>query len=342
MGLSVTMLMPLSVNADWTNQQVSEMLTNIGTMTTDIGTISSSNDISRTELANALINYQAQLAIKNYTLQEEKMFMAAPGSPDAIQAGLDAGELAADVKSNAKVVSQTAVAAGLPVAGGSLLSSSALTSKSEPYLLSGNAEQLGPFNAATMLQEDVVQMQTSQELINIITNPTPSPLAIVKDPITGEINWGAGGTDRDKIADRLIEQSLMSVAANSLGEMAARRVVDPSTNKSFAQILRDEGGRRFADEEWYKNVGISSQEALLREIAQMDAYRTMLQYQQYRLQEQNASLLAAMLSSIAKMSGAMNMLNKQMQQSIPSADELKDIASEIELPEDFDPDDYNP
>lgn len=289
------------------------------------------NDISRNQLANALINYEAQARLKAYQLEEEKMFMAAPGSPGAIQAGIDLGKDAATFSQNVINIGSEAVARGMPVSDGSDVNpgAAALANLAEPYLVSGNPALLGPFNAANILQEDVVELESSKTLINLITNPNPSPIVVVKEG--NDIKWGPEATDQDKVADKLVEQALMSVAANALGEIAAKRVVNTETNKSLQQLLREESERRFTNVEWYQNVGVSSQEALLRELNQIEAFKVLLMYHSYRLQEQNAALLSAMVSGIAKMSAVMGMMSKQMAQDKPDIEDFEE--PEVDIPE---------
>lgn len=334
--LSMGLMLPLAAGAEISASQAQELVDSNNSISESASTIASMSDISRAQLAKAIVNEMADLALKEFNLQEEKMFMAAPGSPEAIATGQAVGVFVTLVPQETKNFANAAVSAGYDSpssSGGSSVGGlpdisainpgGSLANQAEDYISSGDANQLGGLNAANVMQEDVVQPGVSQLLINTLTNPIPPARGM------GQL------TDNEK-AKRIIEQTMKSFAANSLGEMAARRVAGGDDGKSLAQLLREESTRRFENEDWYANVGISSTEALLREIAQMEAFRLKLQYEQYRLQEQSMSLMAAMLTSMGTMSGVMIDLKQQIEASSAQmeataeqlADDMEDLADE--------------
>ncbi|HET9843218.1 MAG TPA: hypothetical protein VFP93_01005, partial [Gammaproteobacteria bacterium] len=277
--------------------------------------IASKNDISRKQHAQALINYEAQVRLKEYELEEQKMYMAAPGSPEQIDAGL---AIAKDVSANqAKQIVDSAMQRGLPVGQVSGIGSQIeLINYLKPYLNNGDVNSIRGLDISSILQEDTVDPATVNRLIDTLTNPFPQTLSVSRDE-NGEI--APTPAEMKTISDRVLEQAMMSVAVNALGELGAKRFVNPDTNKSLMQIMHEESIRRFQNVNWYKNIGISSQEALLRELAHMEAFRLRMQYEHYRLQEQTVSLLSALVASQAKMTSMIQMLNETMMQASQNA-----------------------
>lgn len=100
----------------------------------------------------------------------------------------------------------------------------------------------------------------------------------------------------NRYAQLLATQAKLSVARNSLNEMYARRVPPSESGRSVMQVMDDEVNRRFANQRWYEGVSISSEAALLRELAHLEAFHTWMLYQQFLQNERIEALLATSIS----------------------------------------------
>jgi hypothetical protein len=282
----------------------------------------SSGDMSRKELAQALINYEASARLQEYNLQEEKMFMMAPGSEMAIDAGIKAGTVAPQVSSNVKTITSSVVSKSISGSGGGAAPVDAMT----PFLKSGDADSLD-FGINAILQKDRINsLEEAQTAINALTVTDGIPVKVEKTD-SGDIDWVK--TDRDAVRKKFNEQVNVMVATNALAELAAKRVAADSNSPSLAEILRDQSRKRFSDKDWYQNVGVSSTEALLREMVHMQAFQLEMNYQDHRMQEQIVSLLAAMLTTQNKFAVLLDELQQAVIEGSAAAEAAsKDIKSE--------------
>lgn len=215
-------------------------------------------------------------------------------------------------------LSSQAIKQGLPVEGES--TSSALPSKINLYQNylgyfdtndRGNPIKLGGLNIANILQSDVMaQSVVPKDVINLLTDPYPEKIAVVPTKNSSIV-------EKESFAQKLTTQALLSVPMNAFSEMIARRV--PATGgdnpKSAMQIMRSQCEGRITDPNWPASLVDKSPEALLREIAYMQAFQLYMQYQQYRLNEQAVSLLAITAAVQAKVGPLIADLSKQMNQA---------------------------
>ena len=285
------------------------------------------DDIKRSELAAALINYEAAARLKEYQLNDEKMFMAAPGSHYAITAGQQiAREITREITEG--IVNDSWERA---------LNLGTETGYAGPIALFQKYQELfeppNPFgeqqvrdfsklNIAALLQNDKVEPELASEVITVLTNPYPEGI----DVSTILKGVGEGGTIskdmQEYFAQRLLEQAVLSLSVNALGEIASKRLVTGDADKTIMEIMAEESQRRFTDTEWYGAIGSASTEALLRELNHMEAFRLWLAYQQYRLSEQNVSLLSGMMASQAKMASLLNDLSAALDAAATSVDQI--------------------
>ena len=221
-------------------------------------------------------------------------------------------------KNTAYDLSSKALQRALPVEGETY--SDALKSKANlyqnyvQYFASdnrGDPTKLGALNIANVLQTDVIpESNVPRDLLNLLVDPYPEKISVVP-------NRNSTVVDKENFAQKLTGQGLMSVPMNALSEMLARRI--PSTGgenpKSVMQLLRSQAESRIKDATWSSSIAVLSQEALLREIAYMQAVQLYMQYQQYRLNEQAVSLLAVTASAQAKFGPMIADLAKQMNQA---------------------------
>ena len=169
----------------------------------------------------------------------------------------------------------------------------------DPKLLMG-------LNIANLLQEDVVDSVMAYDVIRILTIPFPNTITI-KDP--------AGYDEKIAFGKQLLDQTLYSASISALAEMAARRTPGPNTgDKSVMEIMREQAMGRITSPTWQTKIATEhlSQEALLKEIAQMQAFNLYMQYQQFRLNEQAVSLLVNLASAQARITPIMEGIRDQM------------------------------
>jgi len=111
--------------------------------------------------------------------------------------------------------------------------------------------------------------------------------------------------DLKKWAQNLGMQASGSVARHSFYKMYADRIPDENGN-SLLQIMENEVKSRFTNAAWYQSLTTASQESLLREMAQMDAFKIWLQYQQFRQGERMEALLATQLNTLINLQSQLN------------------------------------
>lgn len=173
-----------------------------------------------------------------------------------------------------------------------------------------NPTKLGGLNIANILQADLItDSAIPRDIINLLVDPFPEKISSIP-------NQNSTVVEKENFAQKMASQGLLSVPMNALSEMVARRVPSPGASpKSMMQVLRNESETRIKDNQWSTSLIGLSQEALLREIAYMQAVQLQMQYQQYRLNEQAVSLLAVIASGQAKFGPMLADLAKQLNQA---------------------------
>jgi hypothetical protein len=148
-----------------------------------------------------------------------------------------------------------------------------------------------------------------QQMITFTLNPFPNVDPGLASRISGGTTTPA---DQETIVNNLIANAIVSVSVNAFSDIVARRLPGPNSPASMMDIMDMYSTQRFTNPAWYGQIASASDTALLRELAHMQAYNIWLQYQQFRVQEQQTALLATMNSVLAKMNNSLNALNAQM------------------------------
>src|SRR5690606_35247886 len=125
-------------------------------------------------------------------------------------------------------------------------------------------------NFASLMQSNSVTKDQAQALIGLETNLFPVPFERPA-PTTG-LTGGIDTSKKEDYAEKAAEQAMNSVAVNALSEIAARRIPNQS-GVSMMQVMEEHVRERFANTDWYAQIGVASQEALLREVVHMMAYQ---------------------------------------------------------------------
>ncbi len=304
------------------------------------------------EHLQALLNFEAAARINEYQYNQELLFMAAPGSIWAINAGAVVGK--SKVGDQAlKIANKTILGS---IAGFSAVESSRFTgplvsqepssevvSKAnelafplvkdsfysaliEPFVLRGDTTgitslNLGQFLQTPNLNKGKISQEQGQEMIEVTLRAFPVVDAEVREALRTAKSSTSGsaisGKVTEKIVDAMVENAIVSVSINALSDIIARRTPgkDSSNNsltESVMEAMDNYSAQRFTNPAWYAQISSSSDTALLRELAHMQAFSAWMQFQQFRVTEQQMALLATMNSVMAKMNTTMEKLNQQL------------------------------
>lgn len=363
--ISALLLAPMVGKADQNSD--------ISSMASSLDTISKNTDIKRSELAWALINYEASARANEYQLNKELLFMQSPSIAWALVAAqeISANSLALDSfnfgmqgylsilqscmnpPSTGSVQFHLATAqppainlANLPNASGAVTGSSFFNLVGG-FVSAGDVSAAGGFNninpVGLLLQTNWAESgytpQQIVQLISLITNPLPTP----DSDITAALQWmqqnpnaisntkcstaptplcdyGSAGTAVDKITNFLAQSAASGLTSAALGDLAARRNPNlqtiPSSSgqmMSVMDVMSQQSGVRFTSPIWYTALSASSEAAILREIAQIQAFSVWMQYEQFRVQEQEMAMIAALNGNIARLTNAIASLTSSVQ-----------------------------
>lgn len=136
-----------------------------------------------------------------------------------------------------------------------------------------------------------------------------------------------------KYVELLAETAGITASQNALVDIYASRIPIIEQNDqgqsvntgSLMKVMEDEARRRFTNPEWVKSVSVSSQEALLREIAHIEAARLWVDYQNYRLLENLVAITAIQSTNMIKLYNKINSLN------IPDLSEFRDATNRTKI-----------
>ncbi len=289
-------------------------------------------DITRTQLGTALINYQAAALMQEYQLNQQLIFMAAPGTDWAVAAGtavgsasVNAGTVGASLYDNnlLRSLSVFSVATSITYNGATAKphdtragGPTQIYQTMKPFLLTGDAGSLPSFDVSTLTHLNKIDPAVAQQLINNITDPFPTADSKIISDLQTMVSGGGelNGADQEALGTKIMEQVLISMSASALGDIASRRIIN-NANPSAPTIMEtmdNYSQQRFTNPDWTKAMSASSEQAMIREIAHMTAYSIWLQYQQFKISEQQLALLASMNVVLAKMNAAIDNLNQQM------------------------------
>lgn len=277
-------------------------------------------DVKRADAAQAIINYQAELAEKDRL----RTLVQAPGTSKVAQT-IDS---LSQYQKNASVYSSL-----LTNLNAVARRNATFPSGTEPRVQYFQSKATNPANAdiATLLQNknlstSDLQSAAQQAILNI-TQPFPSPmspdLSNKLQPLAGTENPEANlpslsfGLQAEYV-ERVVSQSVYSAAREPLYQMLANRLPIPNdpNQRSLLETLEQESSWRATSPQWLSDLSVTPKEGVLRELAQMEAIRLWLQYQQYRQAEEIQTLLSALLSS-------QNRLTEYLQKTLQEAEVMK-------------------
>ncbi|MGE3318832.1 MAG: hypothetical protein AB7I18_06010 [Candidatus Berkiella sp.] len=335
----------VSSRVDKVNSSVEGVRSEVSSAKDVLNRILGQQDITNKEMVNALINYEAKSAVNKYAMQKELLFQVAPGSLWAANAGAQAG-----------VMDNIVTTVALTVATKSLVNSLAMLmqqdqpeitifgipinlkedppigymtmySALEDFFKTGNPEGLKNINVGGLLQSTVINESVdpktkqvpSQTIVNLLTNPFPTYNADLAQRLkTGALE----PRDKEDLGRIIGQYALMGVSANAWADIIARRTPPSSGDgKSVMQIMQQTAKDRFTSKDWYAAIGTASETALLREMTHMMAYNQWVQYQQFRMQEQQVSLLASINGVMAKLNVSIDQMTQEMEKARQEAKE---------------------
>lgn len=295
------------------------------------GMVFADDDISRKDLANALINYEANARINEYLLNQELLFMSAPGTAEAAQAGQAVGGASVS-KIATQFINNTIGTTFAPLSatgkvniGGSDIAAKDPFGPLQTYEMmadlfaKGSTAQLGAINSAALIQSTNVGSVGSDNLQKLLMMLT-TPYSEIAPPLQAKLKLGGvkdlTGEDKEELGYYLAQYALMGAGTNAWSDMVARRMPAPPAGdkppKSVMEVMDEHSKARFTNPDWYRAVAASSEPALLREIAHMLSYSSWMSYQHYRLAEQQVSLLAAMNSMLWKANKNLDDMNREL------------------------------
>ncbi|MGD9592511.1 MAG: hypothetical protein AB7V32_08330 [Candidatus Berkiella sp.] len=315
------------------------------------------------EHLQALLNYEAAARMNEYQYNQQLLFMAAPGSIWAIQAGGVVGK--SKVGDSALKLSNTSLLNALkpysnansfsgPLVGGapatatdenSIPAGTTLTKSLvydklvAPYVNSGDTSgltslNLGQFMQTPNLTKGKITPAQSEQMIQLTLNPFPGvdpqlKAAMIVGKATAAAGGGGGltGAASEAVVDALVENAIMSVSISALSDIVARRTPGTDSNGAMTQSVMEAmdnySAQRFTNPAWYAQISASSDTAILREIAHMQAFNSWMQFQQFRVSEQQMALLATMNSVMSKMNAMMAQLDKTLKEASAKAQQAQ-------------------
>ena len=187
----------------------------------------------------------------------------------------------------------------------------------------------------TLLTNDTLtedQQLSVWAYIDNLTNPTPIPLpetAFTSAELSTEAQGTIAGSPLAKhfdsvkvrplssegittLAARYKQMALLSTAQNALNQIASERHVVKGLGKEIGMqendtsifgALKFEANRRYADENWHGEMYRAPEAALLRELANMQAFQMALDFKRYEQEQVITTLLAAQVSNMAQTLG---------------------------------------
>lgn len=304
-------------------------------------------DITREQLAWALINYDAEARIKEYNQNRALLFMQAPGTTWALQAAQVAGQGA--LRETAINYANRGYLSSLQLltrAKGITLGNEEISFKSLPttsagtffdqmsaFFLKGDASAFNQINPANILQRDNVKDSnlTNEQLIQMIAL-IADPLPTIDPTVEAKLQSGRLNGDAKESLARYLAQSIAAgVSANAIGDMIARRTQTGNQPQSTMDMMSEYSKERFINPDWYTSLAASSEPAVLREIAQMMAFSIWLQNQQFRVAEQQMTLMATFNANMSRLTNTIEALNAAVGNlSNVTDDASKDISNKLD------------
>lgn len=286
----------------------------------------SDSDYRNKELASALINYWADVALKEYDFKKELLFMNAPGTEKAIEAGQKIGESVANDYAQALVETnfKKAMGAYWPTEDESAIAAQNVSPKIQLFIemmrrMEETPGDVNSLNIGNILSKDRVEKDAAEGFIAYLTNPYPK----VDQDIAAKMKAGTELTvaEKEKVAEKLIESINMAPSVTAFSELFSRRIAEQDAegtpeeekHKTVMELVNEYSKLRFNTPEWYGMIGKASDTALLREMVHLLAYNTWMDQQAFKMKEQEVALLATMNANFTRMYAAMQGLVEQLE-----------------------------
>jgi hypothetical protein len=119
------------------------------------------------------------------------------------------------------------------------------------------------------------------------------------------------------------QTALVDIYTSRLPNKSVDKDGNQVDTSSLIKTMETEARRRFTNPDWTKAVSVASQEALLREIANIEAARLWVDYQNYRLLENLVAITAVQSANMIKMANKINQIE------IPDLSEVNDREAEV-------------
>lgn len=303
-------------------------------------------DYKNKDVALAIINYEAAARMNEYNRNYELLFLPAPFTEFAVKAGETVGASTVSAKSmdlaNKSLLGQVqSLTASDSISGRLGNAKETIPTRQELYNSTfkdfyerGNTNTLVTVNAGQFLLSDnlaeVADDAQSKQFIRFLTDPFPK--GIPPEALAKETDGSLTAIGKEAITTALAQKAVLGVSASVLSDIIARRTPKPNAapntpgSESVMQVMNTHSKARFTDPEWYKEVGVASDTALLRELVHMQAYNSWVQYQQFKVQEQQTALLATMNAIMAKMNVAMDQLGTKLDEAAAQAKQAAEDA----------------
>ncbi len=286
----------------------------------------SDSDYRNKEVASALINYWADVSLKEYEFKKELLFMNAPGTEKAIEAGQKIGESVANNYAQELVETNFKKAMGAywqTEEAGTIVAQS-VAPKIQLFIemmrrMEDSPGNMNALNIGNILSKDRVDKEAAEGFIAYLTNPYPK----TDQDIAAKMKSGAELTvaEKEKFAEKLIESINMAPSVTAFSELFARRIAeqdaegtpDEEKHKTVMELINEYSKLRFNTPEWYGMIGKASDTALLREMVHLLAYNAWMDQQAFKMKEQEVALLATMNANFTRMYAAMQGLVEQLE-----------------------------
>lgn len=286
----------------------------------------SDSDYRNKEVASALINYWADVSLKEYEFKKELLFMNAPGTEKAIEAGQKIGESVANNYAQELVETNFKKAMGAywqTEEAGTIVAQS-VAPKIQLFIemmrrMEDSPRNMNALNIGNILSKDRVDKEAAEGFIAYLTNPYPK----TDQDIAAKMKSGAELTvaEKEKFAEKLIESINMAPSVTAFSELFARRIAeqdaegtpDEEKHKTVMELINEYSKLRFNTPEWYGMIGKASDTALLREMVHLLAYNAWMDQQAFKMKEQEVALLATMNANFTRMYAAMQGLVEQLE-----------------------------
>ncbi|MGE4349439.1 MAG: hypothetical protein AB7D28_06715 [Candidatus Berkiella sp.] len=284
------------------------------------------SDYRNKEVASALINYWADVSLKEYEFKKELLFMNAPGTEKAIEAGQKIGESVANNYAQELVETNFKKAMGAywqTEEAGTIVAQS-VAPKIQLFIemmrrMEDSPGNMNALNIGNILSKDRVDKEAAEGFIAYLTNPYPK----TDQDIAAKMKSGAELTvaEKEKFAEKLIESINMAPSVTAFSELFARRIAeqdaegtpDEEKHKTVMELINEYSKLRFNTPEWYGMIGKASDTALLREMVHLLAYNAWMDQQAFKMKEQEVALLATMNANFTRMYAAMQGLVEQLE-----------------------------